>query len=114
MDFRLLLKSKTTAKSMSKNLSGKYSQKLLDGVKKSATDALETGSKKVMQKTAEATGDFLGDKITDKITKPLRTSPNNNSETVTTETENIGLDRKRSKYTNIYVCIHIWINIHIS
>ena len=53
-------------KNKSKNLSGKYSpgmlamrQKLLDHVKQSATDALKTSSKRVIQKTAEATGDLI-------------------------------------------------------
>ena len=36
-----------------KNLSGKYTQKLSDHTKKSATDALKTSSKRVIQKTAE-------------------------------------------------------------
>ena len=40
----------------SKNLSGKYSQKLLDAAKWSATDAFITTSKRVTQKAAEATG----------------------------------------------------------
>ena len=35
----------------------KHSQNLLDHTKQSATDALETTSKRVAQKTAEATGD---------------------------------------------------------
>ena len=42
----------------SKNLSSKYSQKLFDHVKKSATDAIKTASKKPIQKTVEVTGDL--------------------------------------------------------
>ena len=34
--------AKNTGKNISKNLSGKYGQKLLDHAKKSATDALKT------------------------------------------------------------------------
>ena len=34
------------AKNMGKNLSNKYSQKRLDGAKKSGTDAIKTASKK--------------------------------------------------------------------
>ena len=45
-------------KNISKNLSSKYSQKLLDHAKQSATDALKTGSKRAIQKTAEATGNL--------------------------------------------------------
>ena len=44
----------TRATKVAKNLSNKYSQKLLDSAKKSATDAIKTASKKAIQKTAEA------------------------------------------------------------
>ena len=50
-------------KNISKNLSSKYNQKLLDNSKLSATDALKTTWKRVIQKTAEATGDLIGNKI---------------------------------------------------
>ena len=53
---------------MSKNLSNKYGQKLLDTTKKSTTDVIKTASKRAIQKTAEATGDLIGHKIADKIT----------------------------------------------
>ena len=53
---------------MHTNLSNKYSQKLFDSAKKSATDAIKTASKRAIQKTAEATGDLIGNKIADKIT----------------------------------------------
>ena len=53
---------------VAKNMSNKYSQKLVDTAKKSATDAIKTGSKRAIQKTAEATGDLIGNKIADKIT----------------------------------------------
>ena len=56
------------AKSMGKNLSNKYNQKLLDSAKKSIKDALKTASKRAIQKTTEPTGDLIGHKITDKIT----------------------------------------------
>ena len=46
---------------------------------------LKTASKRAVQKTAEATGDLNGNKIDDKITKISRSSPQNNSETVTNE-----------------------------
>ena len=38
------------AKNMSKNLSNKYGQKLLDSAKKCTTDAIKTASKKAIQK----------------------------------------------------------------
>ena len=49
-------------------MNNKYSQKLLDSAKKSATDAIKTTSKRAIQKTAEATGDLIYNKIADKIT----------------------------------------------
>ena len=52
-------------------------------LKKSATDALKTSSKRVIQKTAETTGDLIGNRIANIITKVLKNSQQNNSETVT-------------------------------
>ena len=52
--------AKTINKNFNKNLSGKYSQKL--HAKESATDALKTTSKGVIQKTTEAAGDVIGNK----------------------------------------------------
>ena len=77
MDFCLLLKiwEKYIAKSITKNLSNKYSpsmlatrQKPLHHVKQSATDSLKTTSKSAIQKKAEVTGDFIGNKSAKKIT----------------------------------------------
>ena len=55
-------------KNMSRNLSNKYGQKLLDTTKTFATDAIKTASMRAIEKTAEATGDLIGNKIADKIT----------------------------------------------
>ena len=44
------------ANKVTKSLSNKYSQKVLDSTKKSTTDAIKTASKRAIQKTAEATG----------------------------------------------------------
>ena len=55
------------AKNIGKNLSNKYSQKLIDTAKKSTTDAIKTASKRAIQKTTEATGDLIGNKIANKI-----------------------------------------------
>ena len=56
------------AKNMGKNLSNKYSQKLLDSAKKSTTDGIKTASKWAIQKTAEAAGNLIGNKIADRTT----------------------------------------------
>ena len=56
------------AAKVAKNMSNKYSQKIVDTAKKSKTDAIKTASKRTIQKTAEATGDLIGNKIADKIT----------------------------------------------
>ena len=50
-------------------MSGKSSPKLLDHTKQSATDALKTSSRRVIQKAAEATGDLIGNKKIYKISK---------------------------------------------
>ena len=57
-----------------KNISSKYSQKLVDRAKKFATDAIKTLSKTEIQKTAEATGDLISNKIADKITSVSKKS----------------------------------------
>ena len=56
-------------KNISKNLSGKYSRKVLDHAKQSVTNALKTSSKWVIQKAAEATSDLIGNKIADAVVK---------------------------------------------
>ena len=76
---------KIIVKNISKNLCGKYSQKLLDYAKQSTIDALKAISKKVIQKTAEPTGNLIGNKNADKITKISKTLQENNSETITNE-----------------------------
>ena len=48
---------KNTGANTSRNLSGNYSQKLLDHAKQSVTDALKTTSDNIIQKAAEATGE---------------------------------------------------------
>ena len=45
--------------SFAKNISNKYSQKLLNSAKTSTTDTIETASRKAIQKTAETTGDLI-------------------------------------------------------
>ena len=67
----------THATKIAKNLSNKYSQKLLDSAKKSTADATKTASKRAIQKTAEATGVLIGNKIADKITSVSKKSDAN-------------------------------------
>ena len=66
---------------MSKSLSNKYGQKLLDSARRSTTNAIKIVPKRAIQKTAEATGDLIGNKIADKITsaskKPAKELHNN-------------------------------------
>ena len=59
---------------MDKNLSNKYSRKLLDTAKTSTTDSIKAASKRAFQKTAEATGYLIGDKIADKIASVTKKS----------------------------------------
>ena len=79
--------SKNIGKNVSKKLRGKYSQKLLDHAKQSATDALKTNSQRVILKAAEATGGLIGNKIADRITKVSKISQQNHLETVTNEND---------------------------
>ena len=61
------------AENINKNLSGKYSQNLLDHAKESATDTVKTIIKRVIQETAETAGYLISNKIADKITKASKT-----------------------------------------
>ena len=80
MDFCLLLKvGAKIGKNINKNLSGKYSpfmlaahQKIFDHVKQSTANALNTASKRPIQKRAEAAGDLIDNKIAEKIKKASR------------------------------------------
>ena len=60
---------KNAGKIIIKNLSSKYSQKILDHAKQSAIYSLKTSSKRVISKTVEASGNLIGNKIADNITK---------------------------------------------
>ena len=61
--------AKNIGKNISKNLNGKYSQKLLDHAKQSASGPFKTAAKRAIQKPPEATGDLNCNKIAKKITK---------------------------------------------
>ena len=71
---------RNVGENISKNLTNKYSQKLLDPAKQSATDANETASKRAIGKTAETAGDLIGNKF-DKNTKISNTSRQKDPET---------------------------------
>ena len=51
------------------NLNSKYSQKILDHFKISATDSFKIAWKRADQKATEATGDLIGDEIADVLGK---------------------------------------------
>ena len=93
MNFCLLLKIwvKILIQNIDNNLSDKYSGKILDHTKESATDALKLISKTAIQKqnkkTPEASEDLSGNKIADRITKVSKTSQQINSETVISEND---------------------------
>ena len=70
----------THATKVAKNLSNKYSQKLIDSTNKSTTYAIKSASKRVIQKTAEAAGDLIGNEIAteeanNELTKERHISP---------------------------------------
>ena len=56
------------AKNIGKNSSNKYSEKIINTTKRSATDAIKKASQRAIQKTAEVTDDLVGNKILDKVT----------------------------------------------
>ena len=60
--------------SFARSMSNKYGKKIVDIAKKSATDAIKTASKRIIQKTVQATGDLVGNKIADKITSVSKKS----------------------------------------
>ena len=62
------------SKNMGKNLSNRYSQKLLVSAKKSGVDAIKTASKRTIQKTAKVSGHLIGNKIADKIASASKKS----------------------------------------
>ena len=76
---------KSISENISKCLSGKYSQKLLDHAKQSATDAIKIASKRVNRKIADATGDSIRNKIANKIMQVSKKLLQNNSDIVTNE-----------------------------
>ena len=79
-----------------KNLSGKYSQKLLDSAKKSTTDTIKTASKGAIQKTAEATGGLIRNETADKIREALSQNCLNTTKSVNTE---LNKEMPKERYT---------------
>ena len=75
----------TNETKVAKNMSNKYSQKLLDSANKSLTDTIKSASKKVIQKSAETTGGLIGNKIADKVTIILKSSKEFHSQNVSKE-----------------------------
>ena len=53
--------------SFAKNMSSRYSQKLLDSAKKYTADAIKIASKRAIQKTAEVACNLINNKIADKL-----------------------------------------------
>ena len=90
MDLCLLLKT-------GKNLSNKYSQKIIDTAKKSATYAIKTASQQAIQKIAEATGDLVGNKIADKITSISKKS----TKKLPTIDEDAELSTRKKRYISL-------------
>ena len=60
---------------MRKNVTNKYSQKILDSPKKPTTDAKKLLQKEQFKKIAEATRDLIDSKIADKIRNVSKRSP---------------------------------------
>ena len=86
------------AKNMGKSLSNKYGQKFFDSSKKSTTDAIETASKRAIQKTPEATGDLIGNKIADKITSSSKKKPTKELPNDKTKEEDVEIATPKKRY----------------
>ena len=56
--------------SFARNLSNKYTKKLLKTTSKTKIDAAKTASKKLVHEIAKATGELIEKKIAGKIVKP--------------------------------------------
>ena len=77
--------TKSIGKNVNKNLSGRYSQKLLDHAKQTAADAFKITSKSAIQNKADSIGDLIGNAIANRITKISINLKQNNSETATNQ-----------------------------
>ena len=82
------------AKNIRKNLSNKYSQKIIDKPKKSKMNAIKTASKRTTQKTAGTTGGLIGNKIADKMTSISKKSTKN----LPTIDEDTELSTRKKRY----------------
>ena len=71
---------KSNGINISKSLSHNYRH-----ANQSATDALKTSSKKVIQKTSEATGNLIENKTANRVTKFSKNSQQKNLQAVTKE-----------------------------
>ena len=84
---------KNIGKNIRKNLSGKYSQRIIKYAERFPTDTLKISWKRLIQKSAEATTDLIANKIVDavaksydcEITEASKNSQQNNTETVAKE-----------------------------
>ena len=83
------------AKNIGKNSSNKYSEKIINTTKRSATDAIKKASQRAIQKTAEVTDDLVGNKIADKVTS---TSKESSKELPTTDEDAELSTRKKHTY----------------
>ena len=88
------------AEKMDKNVSNKYSQKLLDTANKFTTDAIKTASKRAIQKTAEATGDLIGSKIADKINISKKSSMELHSRKLQSNKANDEIEIPKERYVS--------------
>ena len=77
----------TYATKVAKNMSSKYSEKLLDSARKSSTDPIKTASKREIQKIAELTADLIGNKIADKTATVSKSRKEFHSKTDVNEVE---------------------------
>ena len=89
----------THATKLAKNMSNKYSHKLLDSAKKSTTNATKTASKRAIQKNAKAISDLTGNKIADKI-KIISKYPKKGSKELRSKTDENEIETQKERYVS--------------
>ena len=89
----------THATKVAKNMSNKYSHKLLDSAKKSTTNATKTVSKRAIQKNAKAISELTGNKIADKI-KSISKYPKKGSKELRSKTDENEIETQKERYVS--------------
>ena len=75
--------------SLAKNMSNKYSKKLLNKSIDVSKDFAKTAGKKVLNKSAEAAGEMIGNKVVDRIARKPRNKIQKEDDRIMEETQEL-------------------------